>query len=171
MFLNIQNQERNWIVSTIGHISTKSCVVDCSKEYLKHYSTKVQTYTKTLFITYGKPSRAATIDSMRRWVKHLFIEMSILKQYIPHTCRSAATRKANQLNVDTAKILKQGCWKNAKTFFNSYKKDIVYYAPEDVEFMSILTWNIYVHMLFIFTFRLAKQNVYNTIYIQHIWYV
>ena len=66
MFLNIQNQERNWIVSTIGHISTKSCVVDCSKEYLKHYSTKVQTYTKALFITYGKPSRAATIDSMRR---------------------------------------------------------------------------------------------------------
>ena len=96
-------------------------------------------YTKTLFITYGKPSRAAAIDSMRRWVKHLFIEMSILKQYIPDTCRSAATRKANQLNVDTAKILKQGCWKNSKTFFNFYKKDIVYYAPEDVEFMSILT--------------------------------
>ena len=25
-----------------------------------------------------------------------------------------------------------------------YKKDIVYYAEEDLDFMSILTWNIYV---------------------------
>ena len=90
-------------------------------------------------------------------MKHLFIEMSILKQYIPDTCRSAATRKANQLKVDTAKILKQGCWKNAKTFFNFYKKDIVYYAREDVDFMSIFTWNV--HILLIFTFMLAKQDV------------
>ena len=36
------------------------------------------------------------------------------------------------------------------------KKGIVHYAPEDVDFMSILIRNIYVHMLFIFTFMLAK---------------
>ena len=140
MFLNIQNQERNWTVSTIGHITNKKlCVVDCLKEYLKRRSTKVQTDTKALLITYGKPFRVAAIDSVRRWVKDLFIEKSILKEYTPHTCRSAATSKASQLNVDIAEISKQVCWKNAKTFFNFYKKDIVYYAPEDVDFMSILT--------------------------------
>ena len=64
-----------------------------------------------------KPFRAAAIDSMRRWVKDLFIETSILKWYT-HTLGS-------QLNVDFAEILKQGCWKNAKTFFNFHKKDIV----------------------------------------------
>ena len=115
------------------------CVVDCLTEYLKRRSTKVQSDTKALFITYGNPFRAAAIDSMRRWVKDLFIETSILKEYTPHICKSAATGKASQLNVDIAKILKQGCWTNAKTFFNFYKKDIVYYAPEDVDFMSILT--------------------------------
>ena len=115
------------------------CVVDCLKEYLKRRSTKVQTYTKALFITYGKSFRAAAINSMRMWVKDLFIERSIVKEYTPHTCRSTATSKASQLNVDIAEILKQGCWKNAKTFYNVYKKDIVYYAPEDVDFMSILT--------------------------------
>ena len=72
-----------------------------------------------------KPFRAAAIDSMRRWVKDLFIETSILKGYTPHTCRSAATSKGSQLNVDFAEISKQGCWKNAKTFFNFHKKDIV----------------------------------------------
>ena len=49
--------------------------------------------------------------------------------------RSAATSKAGQLNVEVAEILKQGYWKNAKKLFNFYKKDIEYYAPEDVEFM------------------------------------
>ena len=139
MFLNIQNQERNWTVSTVGHITNKKlCVVDCLKEYLKRRSTKVQTDTKALFITNDKPFRAAAIDSMRRWVKDLFIETSILKKYTPPTCRSAATSKASQLNVDIAETLKQGCWKNAKTFFNYYKKDIAYYAPEDVDLMNIL---------------------------------
>ena len=41
-------------------------VVDCLKEYLKGRNTKVQAYTKALFITYGKPFRTAAIDSMRR---------------------------------------------------------------------------------------------------------
>ena len=117
----------------------KLCVVDCLKEYLKRRSTKVQTDTKALFITYGKTFGAAAIDSMRRRVKNLFIETSILKEYAPHTCRSAATNKASQLYVNIAEILKQGCWKNAKTLFNFYNKDILYYAPEDVDFRSILT--------------------------------
>ena len=70
------------------------------KEYLRRRSTKVQTDTKALFITYGKPFRAAAIDSMRRWVKDLFIETSILKEYTTEICRSAATSKASQLDVD-----------------------------------------------------------------------
>ena len=72
-------------------------------------------------------------------MKGLFIKTSTLKEYIIHTCRSADTSKASLLNIDTAEILKHVCWKNAKRFFNFYKRDIVYYAPEDVDFMSILT--------------------------------
>ena len=76
---------------------------------------------------------------MRSWMKEFFVETSIFKEYTPHTCTSAPTSKASQLNIDNAEILKQGCWKNAKTFFKFYKNDIVYYVPEDVDFMSILT--------------------------------
>ena len=71
------------------------CVVDCLKEYLKCRSMKVQNDTKALFLTYGKPFRTAAIDSMRRWMKKLFIEMSILKECTPRTCRSAATSKTS----------------------------------------------------------------------------
>ena len=44
----------------------KLCIADCLKEYLKCRKLKVQTDTKALFITYGKPFRAAVIDSMRK---------------------------------------------------------------------------------------------------------
>ena len=44
----------------------KLCVADCLNEYWKRRSTKEQTDTKALFITYAKLSRAATIDSKRR---------------------------------------------------------------------------------------------------------
>ena len=115
------------------------CVVDCLKEYLKDHNTEVQTGNKALSITYSKLFRASAIDSSRRWVKKLFVETSILKEYTLHACRSAATSKASQLNVDMVKISKHGCWKNTKTFFNLYKKGIVLYAPEDIDFMSILT--------------------------------
>ena len=96
-----------------------------------------RTDATALFITYDKLFRAAEIDSERRWVKNLFIETSVMKEYKPHTCRSAATSKESQSDGDIAEILKQGFWKNAKTFFNFYKKGIVYYAPEDVDLMNI----------------------------------
>ena len=65
------------------------------------------TNTKALFITYGKPFRPATIDSMRRWVKQLFIErIFILKEHTPHSCRSAATSKTNQLNINIGLLKK-----------------------------------------------------------------
>ena len=139
MFLHIQKPGKKLDSFHYRAYRNKNlCVVYCLKKYLKHRNTKVQTDTKALFITYGKPFRAAAIDSRKRWVKLLLIETSILKEFTPHTCRSAATSNACQLNVDIAEILKQGYWKNAKTFFNCYKKDISYYTPEDADFMSIL---------------------------------
>ena len=92
-----------------AYYNKKLFVVDCLKEYLMRRNTKVHTDTKPLFITYGKPFRAAAIDSMRGWVKDIFIETSILKECALHTCRSAATSKGSQLNKDIAEILKKGC--------------------------------------------------------------
>ena len=42
----------------------KLCVVDCLKQYLKRRHTKVQTDTKALFITYGKPLWASAIEKI-----------------------------------------------------------------------------------------------------------
>ena len=83
---------------------------------------------------------------MDEWTFH----RNVYSENTPHTCTSAATSKASQLNADIAEILKEDYWKNAKTFFNFYRKTTVRYAPKDVDFMSILTWNIYVICYFYF---------------------
>ena len=111
------------------------CIVDCLKKYVKRRNTKLQTDNKAILITYVKPFTSAAIDSMRRWVKELFIETSILKN-TRHTPvdQLLPANKSIFGNVDIAENLKQGCWKNAKTFLNFCKKDNVYYAPENVNF-------------------------------------
>ena len=106
MFLHIQKPGKKLDSFHYRAYRNKNlCVVDCLKKHLKYRNSKVQTDTKALFITYGKPFRAAAIDSRKRWMKFLFIETPILKECTPHTCRSVATSNACQLNVDIAEIL------------------------------------------------------------------
>ena len=68
------------------------CIVYRLKEYLKRRSTKAQTDIQLCLLHMKKPFRAAAIDSMRRWVKDLFIETSILKWYTPHTWKPIECR-------------------------------------------------------------------------------
>ena len=44
----------------------KLCVIEVLQEYLKRGSTRVDHNTKQLFITYGKPYKAASIDTLIR---------------------------------------------------------------------------------------------------------
>ena len=71
------------------------------------------------------------------------------------------------MNVEIAKILKQRGWKNAKTFFNFYKKDIVYDALDDVARLhEYFKMKYLCQYVVYFTFMLEKQSV--SIYIQRI---
>ena len=108
----------------------KLCVVKCIIDYVRRRGEIEDTQ---LLITYGKPRKPASIDTIRRWVKELFKEVNIV-DFTPHSCRSASTSKALQLNIDIEAILKQGCWKNEDTFLKFYNKDIVHKAPDATPF-------------------------------------
>ena len=110
------------------------CVVECLKEYLSRRESKIAGSVTNLFVTYGKPYKAASIDTVRRWVKDLFNECNI--NFSPHSCRSASTSKALDCGVNLSDILTKGCWKNCKTFMNFYKKDIV--QESEVDFNVIV---------------------------------
>ena len=87
---------------------------------------------KQLFITYKRPYKAASINTLRRWVKNIFQETNIYN-FSPHICRVASTSKRNMLNLDISEILKRGSWKNAKTFYQFYNKQIIPYNVNELQ--------------------------------------
>ena len=110
------------------------CVVDTLQEYLTRRKLRVDCNIKLLFIALKAPYHEASIDK----IYDLFSGLQLLKNFMLHSCRAAATSKVKKLNVNVEDILKQGCWKNMKTF-KKHEKEIIYYAnDDDVDFMKII---------------------------------
>ena len=100
------------------------CVISCLREYLHRRKKKKGLNETQLFLTYGAPTRPASIDTMRRWVKELFKDCNIF-EFSPHSCRSASTSKAAKINIDIEKILKVACWKTEQNFLKFYNREIL----------------------------------------------
>ena len=113
----------------------KLCVLECLKEYIERREQKVPESEKKLFITNKKPYHATSENTLRRWVKQVFQDVHLI-DFTPHSCRSASTSKASNMNFDIIDILKKGCWSNAKTFYKYYKKEITEY--KEVDFNRII---------------------------------
>ena len=81
-------------------------------------------------ITYGKPYKPASPDSIRRWAKQLFTDAKI-RGFTPHSCRAASTNKAMAImNINIEDILRKGCWKNANNFYKVFYRDILFLEDE-----------------------------------------
>ena len=93
---------------------------------------------KKLFITLKALYHEASIVTLRRWIYDLFSGSQLLKNFTSHSCRAAATSKVKKLNVNMEDILKQGGWKNMKTFKKHYEKEKTYCPDDDVDLMKII---------------------------------
>lgn len=93
------------------------------KEYLKRTeSLRVENESK-LLISYVKPHKAVTKDTVSRWVKIVLIRSGIdIQKYGPHSIRAASTSKAHDNGVPLKDILDKAGWSNAGTFQRFYKK-------------------------------------------------
>ena len=98
------------------------CVVMVLKEYLERTSV-LREGISNLFISYVKPYRAVTKDTISRWLKTTMslagIDCTIFKT---HSIRSAAVSKAKVNFVPIDDILKTAGWTNTKTFGTYYDK-------------------------------------------------
>ena len=112
------------------------CVIDCLNEYIFRRDQHADLLSDQLIITTRKPFHGASTDTMRRWMKEVFHKNNIIN-FSPHSCQAASTSKAKSLDVDIDEIIKKGCWKNRKNFFKFYDKNIIEFAPDDVEFNKI----------------------------------
>ena len=101
------------------------CVVTYIKKYIdltKH----VRKEEKALLISYKKPYKKVTVQTVSRWIKSTLHAAGIDTQvYKSHSTRAAATSTANKLQVPIDDILKVAGWANERTFRKFYNKPIV----------------------------------------------
>ena len=126
-----------------AYVDKKLCVIACLKEYISMRNKIEGLTTDQLIITHRKPLKGASIDTMRRWIKDIFIVNNIVN-FSPHSCRAASSSKAKQIDVIIDEIFRRGCWKNRKNFFKFYGKEITEYASEDIDFNRTCKANNYV---------------------------
>jgi hypothetical protein len=101
----------------------------CIYTYLKQYlcETKILRGTeKSLFISFKKPHKAVTTDTIARWLK-LVMHMSGLntQMFTAHSTRAASVSAASRSKVPVDDILRTAGWASEQTFKLFYKKPIM----------------------------------------------
>lgn len=98
------------------------CVVKYIKEYLGRTST-LRGNEKQLFISYKKPHKCVSSQTIARWLKDVLKTAGIdTDKYRAHSTRAASTSAANRGDVPVASILEQAGWASERTFRRFYNK-------------------------------------------------
>ena len=81
--------------------------------------------SKKLLISYVKPHKEVSKDTVSRWIKDVLKSSGIdINTFTSHSCRSAASSKARIVGIHMSKILSNAGWANEKTFAKYYSRDI-----------------------------------------------
>ena len=109
------------------------------KEYISRRNKHEGLTTDQLIITLRRPFKEASTDTMRRWIKYIFIVNNV--NFSPHSCRAASSSRVKCIDVNIDEIIRRDCLKNQKNFFIYYDKEITEYVPDDVDFNRICRVN------------------------------
>ncbi|KAK6181896.1 hypothetical protein SNE40_009674 [Patella caerulea] len=102
----------------------KLCVVTCLKEYLLRTS-DIRKETQFLFISYIKPHKRVSRETISRWIKCVMQMSGIdISVFSSHSTRSASVSKAKENGVPISHLLKIAGWSNSGTFLKYYDKNI-----------------------------------------------
>ena len=100
------------------------CVATVLDEYIKR-TEPLRGSEKQLFISFIKPHKKVSKESISRWIKNVMqvagIDTSIFK---PHSTRAASTSKANSCQVPINSILKVASWSTDCVFNKFYNKPV-----------------------------------------------
>lgn len=100
------------------------CVFTVLKEYLMR-TAQARSNSQKLFISYVKPFKAVSRETISRWIKTVMSKSGInLKSYSSHSARSAVVSKAFHNLIPVECILRRAGWTSEKTFAKFYKKPI-----------------------------------------------
>ena len=100
------------------------CTYLVMKEYLSRTKNLRGNHSK-LFISYVKPHKEVTKDTISRWIKTVMARSGVnTNVFGAHSVRSASSSKAYRNKVPIKDILEKAGWSNASTFARFYKKPI-----------------------------------------------
>lgn len=104
------------------------CVVKTMKEYIERTErlrTESGNADGRLLISYIKPHRSVSKDTVARWLKTMLYKSGIdTKRYTAGSIRPASVSKAKALDVPIATIMAKAGWTQEATFAKYYNKDI-----------------------------------------------
>ena len=126
------------LIIPVFRAEPKLCIFSHLMEYL-HRTEKLRGEEKRLFVSYIKPHKWVSKDTIVRWKKSVMesagIDLTIFK---PHSTRAATTSKAHASDVPLSSILEAGSWKNECTFNRFYNKPIQPKDQEDIFGKTVL---------------------------------
>ena len=101
------------------------CVVTALKAYLERTST-LREVAQQLFVSYSKPFKPVSRDTISRWVKTVMAKSGIdVNIFKPHSTRAAATSKTLLKSVPLEHItLSVAGRSSSETFANYYNKPV-----------------------------------------------
>ena len=100
------------------------CIVTVAKAYLEK-TELIRGKEKQLFISYQKPHKAVSRDTLSRWISCVMSNAGLdMNIFSPHSLRAASTSKARQAKVPISTILQTAGWSRESTFRAFYNKPI-----------------------------------------------
>ena len=101
------------------------CPLTCLKAYINKTKALRSSETK-LFVSYVRPHKAVSRDTVSRWTKDTLRLCSIdTKVFTAHSTRSASFSKANEKDVPVCEIMAKAGWRSAETFRKDYNKPVI----------------------------------------------
>ena len=100
------------------------CVVKTMEEYIKR-TLKHRDKHSQLLLSYIKPFKPVSKDTIARWVKVVLKSAGIdVKKYSAHSSRAASTSICKAKGLTMQKIMAAAGWSNAGTFAKFYEKPV-----------------------------------------------
>ena len=101
------------------------CPLTCLKAYINK-TKPLRNNESKLFISYVRPHKAVSRDTVSRWTKYTLRLCGIdTKVFTAHSTRSASVSKANVKDVPVHEIMAKAGWKFAETFRKYYNKTVI----------------------------------------------
>ena len=119
----LKTREPGSVICLMNFEEDKLCVVTLLHQYLS--KTKDVRKDDNLFISFVKPFRAVSCDTIRRWILEIMKSSGVnTAVFKAHSTRAASTSAALRNRVPIAAIMKAGMWRSENTFCKFYNRPV-----------------------------------------------